>query len=299
MPHLDSDLGSLSSYSLNFKSLSDSDSESMPIHDPPPPDDAPQIVQTPDDSISRSGSPEPQHYVAPVAGPSGLFQDDPPYPPTNKFKPLSEILAMPTHGPDNSPQIPSSSEDSYSSSSWKLTDSHSGSTGSDSSSSYATDASMSPSPPQLEHHVPTHDPPLPDNSPQTPSSSEDSLSSNSWQPTDSHSGSTGSDSSSSYATDASTSPSPPQLEHDVSSPASPPGFSKGTLPLGPTDDRPPTSLSESDPPPSAKRPRPEENKLWDSVSKIFKSRIKRRFSGPGALNASQRDLQVSFNSRAY
>jgi hypothetical protein len=55
----------------------------------------------------------------------------------------------------------------------------------------------------------------------------------------------------------------------------------------------------TNPPPRAKRPRPEENEAESFLSKIVKGKgkFKRRFSGSGA--AAQGDLQGTFNSRAY
>jgi hypothetical protein len=59
-------------------------------------------------------------------------------------------------------------------------------------------------------------------------------------------------------------------------------------------------VTEPNPPPSAKRPRPEEHDPGSSLSKLFKGKFKRRFSGSGALNAAGRaDAQGTFNSRAY
>ncbi|KAI0272018.1 hypothetical protein BGY98DRAFT_180955 [Russula aff. rugulosa BPL654] len=148
-PHDYSDSSSLSSFSLQFKSLSDSELMSPPTHEALPPNGPLQIPSSPDDSHSSSTS-----HVSPPASSLGLPQDDDVYPPTNKFKPLSEILSMPTHDtppPDGSPQTPSSPENSYSSSSWAQTDSHSGSTSSWSSDYDVSTASSAGSP---QDHVP-------------------------------------------------------------------------------------------------------------------------------------------------
>ena len=75
---------------------------------------------------------------------------------------------------------------------------------------------------------------------------------------------------------------------------------------GSTDDHPPPPplsnpepSTEPSPPPSAKRPRPEDHESESSLSKILKGKFKRRFSGSGALNAAQGNLDGTFNSRTY
>ena len=78
-------------------------------------------------------------------------------------------------------------------------------------------------------------------------------------------------------------------------------------PLGPapTDNPPqasppnPGPSTEPNPPPSEKRPRPEDDEPGSSLSKIFKGKFKRLFSGSGSLNAAQGEFQSTFKSSAY
>ena len=105
-----------------------------------------------------------------------------------KSKSLSELMMTPTHAtppPDGSPQIASSSDESYSSSSWVPTDSHSDSTSSWSSQDHV------PSPPSSEYEsfseltaAPSPDTPRPDGSLQMASSPDESHSSSSWSSQD-------------------------------------------------------------------------------------------------------------------
>jgi hypothetical protein len=83
---------------------------------------------------------------------------------------------------------------------------------------------------------------------------------------------------------------------EESHPPTPASTDSHPLPPSPSNPGPST---ERNPPPSAKRPRPEEHEPWSSVSKIFKGKIKRRFSGSGALNVARGNLRGTFNSRAY
>ena len=69
------------------------------------------------------------------------------------------------------------------------------------------------------------------------------------------------------------------------------------LSLGPN--HPPGPGPTDNPPPSLKRPHPEDHESWDSLSKIFKGKFKRRFFGSGALNAAQGEFQGIINSRTY
>jgi hypothetical protein len=154
--------------------------------------------------------------------------------------------------------------------------------------------------------IPTHDTqtPSPASSSQTTSSLDKP-----WEP---------SGANSEYDSESMSSQSP---QHHVSPPPNLPGSSQGLVPpdqlstgesrpptIGPTNNRPPLASSsntgpsaELNPPPGAKRPRPEEHESGDlgSLSKIFKGKLKRRLSGSGVLNASQRDSQGKFNSRVY
>ena len=302
------------SSSQGFKSLSEPMSTTTRVT--PPPDGSPQIASSPDSNFNPQSKSQP-------------------------FKSLSELMSTPTHDiapPDGSPQIASSPDEFYSSSSWVPTDSHSGSTSSESwspqyhdsppasslglSQDHVPSLSSAPIPdtppldgspqivsspdsnfnPQSKSQpfkslselmsTPTHDTVPPDGSPQITSSSDESYSSSSWAPTDSHSSSTSSDSWSPQDSASS----PDQLSTDESHPST----------LGPTDNDPPPASSsnpgpstEPNPPPSAKRPRPEEHGFGSFLSKIAKGKFKRRFSGSGALNAVQGDLQGTFNSGAY
>jgi hypothetical protein len=259
----------------------------------------------------------PQHHVSPLASSPGLSQDHVPIPPSSKFISLSELKSMPAHNtppPDGSPQIASSPDDSYSSQSWVPTDSHSGSTSSWSSQHDIPPASSPglsqdhvPYPPSSKFNslsklksMPTHDTPPPDGSPQIASSPDDSYSSQSWVPTDSHSGSTSSWSSQHDIPPVSSPqdrvPFPPSSNLEPPSKLMSIHTPDTHPPPGPTDNRPPASPSdpgpskEPNPPPSAKRPRPD-GPDWSPLRKIFKGKFKRRFSDSGALNAAQGDLQ--------
>ena len=338
LPHDNSDLNSLSSFSLKFNSLSDSEFTSIPKHDAPPPNGPPQTVSLPDDPNSATS------HISPLspASPSRLSQYSPPYPPTSKFKSLTRILSMSTHDtppddtllhdapqhdnpPDGTPQIPSSPEDGYSSASWGATESHASSDASHSSDSWATDSFSSPGPwspgsgstgsrlpqhhvsppaspqglpqdhvpypPSSQHNslsepksMPTHDAPPPDGSPQIASSSDDSYSSSSWVATDTHPSSTSSTSSGSWSSESYSGLMGSKLEpsSEAMSTHTP---DTQPLPPGPTDNRPPPAppsdpgpSEEPNPPPSAKRPRPDEPDSWSSLGKILKGKFRRRFS---------------------
>jgi hypothetical protein len=150
--------------------------------------------------------------------------------------------------------------------------------------------------------TPIHDTPPKGGSPQIASLSDESAqissspdrisSSTSWVPPDTHSGS-------SYSTTEGFYSSLPELLSTAES----------HLPTtGPTDDHPPPPplsnpepSTELSPPPSVKRPRPEDHESGSTLSKILKGkfRVKRRFSGSGALNAAQGNLDGTFDSRTY
>ena len=263
----------------------------------------PKTAVSPDDSHSGS-SWLPQHHVSPPAGLSGLSQEDlVPFPPSSKFKYLSEL---PT------PETPSSSEESHSS--WAQTDYHSSSSSS-SANSWEPERPLSPlanlpgssqdhapSPPDSEFvshpgslSTPTHDGPPPGDSPQTSSSPHESFSS--WVQTDSDSHSSSSSwwshqqqhvpsTASSQALPQDHVPSQPGSEFKpLPELLSPPMHDPSPATPGPIENQPPPAppsnpgpSTEPNPPPSAKRPRPDEPESWDSLSKIFKGRIKRRFS---------------------
>jgi hypothetical protein len=184
---------------------------------------------------------------------------------------------------EGSPQIPSSPDDSHSSSSWAATDS-----GSMSSESWSPQRHVPPpasSPGSSQDHVP---PPL---------NLGDDFPSDS-----SHSWSTGSTIEEYYSsaleqpsTDGSHASSLDQSSSEESHPLTP----------GSADNQPPPASSSNsgssaqpNPPPRAKRPRPEDEP-WGFLTKIVKGKFKPRFSGSGALNAAQGDMQGTFNSRAY
>jgi hypothetical protein len=150
-----------------------------------------------------------------------------------------------------------------------------------------------------------------DGSPQISSSSDDSHSSSSesWASTDSGSTSSwppqrhvsplASSLEQSSTDDSEYHPSSQdQSSTDESHPPTPGSTDSQPLPASPSNSG---SSTEPNPPPSAKRPRPEEDELGSSLTKILKGKFKfkRRFSGSGASNAAQGDMQGTFNSRAY
>ena len=117
---------------------------STATHEALPPNGPPQTPSSPENSHSSSTS-----HVPPPASSPGFPQDDDVYPPTSKFKTLSEIMSMLPHDsppPDGSPQIPSSPDDSRSWTSWEPSDSYSGSTSSWSSEHDVSTASSAGSP---------------------------------------------------------------------------------------------------------------------------------------------------------
>ena len=83
-----------------------------PTHDAPPPDGSHQIASSPDKSHFLSTDTDsystylPQHHViSPASSPSSSPE---PLNPNTRFKSLSELMSIPTHGapsPDGSPQI--------------------------------------------------------------------------------------------------------------------------------------------------------------------------------------------------
>jgi hypothetical protein len=291
---------------------------STPTHDISPPDGSPQIASSPDESYSSSSwlptdSPSgstsswsPQHHVSPPAGSPGPSQDHVPSPPSSKFKYLSELMSTPTHvtpSPDVAPQIVSSPDKSHSSSSWAPTYTHSGQTKSWSPHRYVSPAGSPgpsqdhvPSPPNLGDHLPSDSHSLSSvstakyylGSPDLSSTDKSHLPNlGDHLPSDGHS-------SSSVSTAEYYLGSPDLSSTDKSHPPAP----------GPTDNHPPPASSsnpgpstEPNPLPSAKRPRPEEHGFESFLSKTPKGKFKRRFSGSGALNAAQGDLQGTFNSR--
>jgi hypothetical protein len=182
---------------------------------------------------------------------------------SQKFKSLPELMSTTTRidpPPDGSLQIASSLDESHPSSSWVPTDSdprpqpH---VSPPASSAPGSSQGHVPSPPNLGDHLPSDS-----NSLSSGSSTEEyhpSSSDHSESPTDSeeyYSTSSGSD----------------QSESSID------------------ESRPPTPDNYR--PPRPKRPRPEEHDAESFLSKIPKGKLKRRFSGSGALNAAQKDLRV-------
>jgi hypothetical protein len=182
---------------------------------------------------------------------------------SQKFKLVSELMSTATR--IGSAPAPDKSHSS-SSESWAPTETHSGST-----NSWPPQRHVSPpasSPGSSQDHAPS------------PLNLGDHL------PSDSHSWSSGStteeeehypSSQDQSSTDESHPPTPGPTDNHL-----PP-----TLPSKPG----PSTVTEPNPPPSAKRPRPEEHDAGSFLTKIFKGKLKRRFSGSGALNAARGGLQ--------
>ena len=273
------------SSSQRFKSLSEL--MSIPIHDIPPPDGSPQTAPPPDEPVQIAPPPDEPPRIASSPGEPPQIASSPGEPP--------RIASS----PDESPRIASSPDESRSSSSWVPTDSGS------------TSSSSSPpanSPGLLQGHVPSQ--PIPgDDLPSDghSSSSSPASSGNLWEPTDS-------DPTNSLGSSQDHVPSTPNPGDDLPSdshssssdstsekyhPSSPDPSQHSTdesnsLIQGSTDNHPlrtsPLSLgpsTEPNPPPSAKRPRPEELEFESFLSKIFKGKVKRRFSGSGALKVAE------------
>jgi hypothetical protein len=195
---------------------------------------------------------------------------------SQKFKLVSELMSTATRV--GSAPAPDESHSS-SSESWAPTETHSGSTNS--------------WPPQRHVSPPASSPGSSQDRVPSPLNLGDHL------PSDSHSWSSGStteeeehypSSQDQSSTEESRLSSPGQPSTDESHPPTP----------GPTDNHPPPTLpsnpgpstaTEPNPPPSAKRPRPEEHDAGSFLTKIFKGKLKRRFSGSGALNAARGGLQ--------
>jgi len=199
---------------------------------------------------------------------------------SQKFKSLSEIMSTTTPltpAPDSSPQIASSPDESHSSSSesWAPTDAHSGSTNSWSPQHHVSPPAGSPG----EDYVPS------------PQNLGDDL------PSDSHPGSTSeeyysSSSSSDQSSGEEYHPSSPDHLPTEESYSSPSDQSSGEE-YHPASTSNPGPSTEPNPPPRAKRPRPEgELDSASSLSKIFKGKFKRRLSGSGARMRHRRTCGV-------
>ena len=314
--------------SLKFKSLSEILSTPY-VHGTLPPDSSPQSAPSPDGSHSpssknpHSGSSSPsssQHVLPPASFPESS-QDRVPSRPNLEDNLLSDSQSFSsgeTSGEYYSsaleqPSTDESNPSSESMSQFLADDSHPLNPALP-HGDLDIDSAPQPSHPKYkslseilstpaEHDSP---PPSPAGSPQTALLPDGSHSSNPPVPVAPHDPSSlSSGSPATLVSEPQHLTNPPLTEESY--PSSPEQLSTAESrppTLGPTDNHPlpasslnPGPSTEANPAPSAKRPRPEDPESESSlskISKIFKGKLKRRFSGSDALDSAQGYLQESF-----